>query len=138
MVSQVADPQAGSGTSDKDLHTMATVLTEVNLPGADSGIDWVNPFIQFMGELTAEMPGMTTTLPMIAAALLVGVICYIFASKIFSSLKRIGFKGFAAGTTLSALVGFPMQVGTVLLGLLQTVLNVVIMFVLALFSSFGG
>ena len=117
---------------------MATVLTEVNLPGADSGIDWVNPFIQFMGELTTEMPGMTTTMPMIAAAVLVAVIAYIFATKVFSSLKRIGFTGFAAGTTLSAMIGFPMQAGVAILGLLQTVLNVVIMFVLAIIGSLGG
>ena len=117
---------------------MITVRTELNLPFSDTGIDWVNPFIQFMGGITAEMPGMATTMPMLGAALLVGVIGYMLCSKFISSMKRIGMKGFASGTTLAALVGFPMQVGVVLLGLLQTALNAVFTAGVAFLSAISG
>lgn len=116
---------------------MTSVRTELDLPGTDIGIDMVNPFIQFWSEFSSGMPGLDTSLPMIGAAVLVAMIGWMLASRFFSKMKRLGFGGFAAGTLLSGLVGFPMQVGVLLLILVQTAINVVIMLFGAALGTFG-
>lgn len=117
---------------------MATVLTEVSLPGSDTGIDWVNPFIQLYGELSSELPGMGTAMPMLGAAVLVGMIGYMLFSRFLPKMKKLGGGGFFSGTIIAALVGFPLQAGVVLIGLFQTALNVAFMVVIALVNAFTG